>query len=307
MNLRALRVLRAVAASGSQAAASRTLNIAPSAISRTIVELEAELGFALFRRDKGRLVPTQPGRAFALEVERVFREVDMLDETARALRAAGGERLRAIVPPSLSNRFLPETLRRFVAQHPDTRIDLDYGPALSGMAALAQGRADVAVLSMPIDAAWLEIVPLIEVETICLIPVGHRLAAKTSIAPADLDREKVVLIDRRFALREKLDALFKRAGVVPDVRVETSSGTAAVGCAQVGIGIAVVSRLIATHADGDANLVVRPFRPTVWQEFAAAIGPGVQGPAIDGFVKALKATAAEFKRRGGARSKIERR
>jgi DNA-binding transcriptional LysR family regulator len=306
LNLRALRVLRAVAASGSQAAASRTLNVAPSAISRTIVELEAELGFALFRRDKGRLIPTQPGRAFALEVERVFREVDMLADTARVLRAAGGERLRVMVPPSLLHYFLPETLRRFAASHPHTRLEIDYGPAASGMAALAQGRADIAVLSLPIDAAGLEMVPLIDVETVCLVPVGHVLAAKAAISPADLDRQKVVLIDRRFALREKLDDLFRRAGAVPDIRVETSSGAAAAGCAQVGIGIAVVSRLIAGQADGDPRLVVRPFRPTVWQKFAAAIGPGVadssvRGPAVEGFVKALKATAAEYRRKAALR------
>jgi DNA-binding transcriptional LysR family regulator len=297
LNLRALRVLRAVAASGSQAAASRTLNVAPSAISRTIVELEAELGFALFRRDKGRLIPTQTGRAFALEVERVFREVDRLADTARELRAAGGNRLRAIVPPSLSHRFLPETLRRFVAAHPETRLDIDYGPAAAGMAALAQGRADIAVLSLPIDTAGLEVVPLIDVETVCLVPADHKLAAKAAISPTDLDRQKVILIDRRFALREKLDDLFRRAGAIPDIRVETSSGAAAAGCAQAGIGIAVVSRLIAGQAEGDPRLVVRPFRPTVWQKFAAAIGPGVEGPAIEGFVKALKATAADYRRK----------
>lgn len=297
MNLRALRVLRAVAASGSQAAASRTLNVAPSAISRTIVELEAELGFALFRRDKGRLIPTQTGRAFAREVERVFREVDMLADTARALRAVGGDRLRVVVPPSLSHRFLPESLRRFVASHPETRLDIDYGPAAAGMAALAQGRADIAVLSLPVDTAGLEVVPLIDVETVCLVPTGHKLAAKAAISPADLDRQKVVLIDRRFALREKLDDLFRRAGAVPDIRVETSSGAAAAGCAQAGIGIAVVSRLVAGQAEGDPRLVVRPFRPTVWQKFAAAIGPGVEGPTVEGFVKALKATAADYRRK----------
>ncbi len=297
MNLRALRVLRAVAASGSQAAASRTLNVAPSAISRTIVELEAELGFALFRRDKGRLIPTQTGRAFAREVERVFREVDMLADTARALRAVGGDRLRVVVPPSLSHRFLPESLRRFVASHPETRLDIDYGPAAAGMAALAQGRADIAVLSLPVDTAGLEVVPLIDVETVCLVPTGHKLAAKAAISPTDLDRQKVVLIDRRFALREKLDDLFRRAGAVPDIRVETSSGAAAAGCAQAGIGIAVVSRLVAGQAEGDPRLVVRPFRPTVWQKFAAAIGPGVEGPTVEGFVKALKATAADYRRK----------
>jgi DNA-binding transcriptional LysR family regulator len=212
----------------------------------------------------------------------------MLADTARVLRAAGGERLRVMVPPSLLHYFLPETLRRFAASHPHTRLEIDYGPAASGMAALAQGRADIAVLSLPIDAAGLEMVPLIDVETVCLVPVGHVLAAKAAISPADLDRQKVVLIDRRFALREKLDDLFRRAGAVPDIRVETSSGAAAAGCAQVGIGIAVVSRLIAGQADGDPRLVVRPFRPTVWQKFAAAIGPGVadssvRGPAVDKF------------------------
>jgi hypothetical protein len=68
------------------------------------------------------------------ELERVFREVDRLADTARELRAAGGNRLRAIVPPSLSYRFLPETLRRFVAAHPETRLDIDYGPAAAGKA-----------------------------------------------------------------------------------------------------------------------------------------------------------------------------
>lgn len=301
MNLRALRVLRAVAAGGSQAAASRTLNVAPSAISRTIVELEAELGFALFRRDKGRLIPTRVGRAFALEVERVFREVDRLADTARALRAAGGDRLRLLVPPSLSHRFLPETLRRFVSAHPETRLDIDYGPAAAGMAALAQSRTDIAVLALPVDTAGLEIVPLIDVETVCLVPAGHALAAKAAISPADLDRQQVVLIDRRFALREKLEDLFRRAGAVPDIRVETSSGATAAGCAQAGIGIAVVSRLMAGHAEEDPRLVVRPFRPTVWRKYAAAIGSGVKGPAVEGFVKALKATAADYRRKAGGK------
>lgn len=296
MKLRALRVLREVAASGSQASASRTLNIAPSAISRTIAQLEHELGFSLFRREKGRLVPTQPGRAFAAEVERVFREIDGLGDTAANLRLQGGDRIRAMFPPSLSQRFLPDCVVRFAKSHPDTMLDIDYGSAAAGVAALRDGRVDLAILTLPAEAGDYETVPLLDIETVCLIPRNHRLARQAAIVAKDLDREPMVLINRPFALRGRLEELFRRAGVAPRVRVETSSGQAAMGCARAGIGIAVVSRLTALQAEADGSTVARPFRPTLWQKFVVVLSPSAKGPAIDGFVKALKATAGAYRR-----------
>jgi DNA-binding transcriptional LysR family regulator len=299
LNLRALRVLRAVAAAGSQAAASRTLNVAPSAISRTIAELEAELGFALFRRERGRLIPTQPGRAFAVEVERVFREIDGLSDIATSLREQGADRVRALFPPSLAMRFLPACLVRFARAHPDKKIDVDYGSAAAAVRGLTEGRLDVAVLTLPIDLAGHDAVPLIDIETICVIPKTHRLASKPAIEAEDLHGEKLVLINRPSDLRARLDDLLRRAGAVPNIRVETSSGAAAMGCARAGMGIAVVSRLTALQAEADGGSVVRPFRPTLWQKFVAVLGPAARGPAIDGFVKALKATAAAHRRLAG--------
>jgi len=296
LKLRALRVLREVAASGSQASASRTLNIAPSAISRTIAQLEHELGFSLFRREKGRLVPTQPGRAFAAEVERVFREIDGLGDTAANLRLQGGDRIRAMFPPSLSQRFLPDCVVRFAKSHPDTMLDIDYGSAAAGVAALRDGRVDLAILTLPAEAGDYETVPLLDIETVCLIPRNHRLARQAAIVAKDLDREPMVLINRPFALRGRLEELFRRAGVAPRVRVETSSGQAAMGCARAGIGIAVVSRLTALQAEADGSTVARPFRPTLWQKFVVVLSPSAKGPAIDGFVKALKATAGVYRR-----------
>ncbi len=295
MNLRALRVFRAVAATGSQAAASRTLNIAPSAISRTIGELEGELGFALFRRDRGRLAPTATGRAFALEVEAAFQGFDQLAVVARELRSAGDGRVRAFVPPSLSQRFLPDAIVRFAVRFPNTILDVDYGPASSAIEGLRAGRVDIAVVSLPVDAEGLTVVPLIDVETVCLIPRALPLARKTAIEPADLDGVAVVLINRRFALRERLDELFRRAGAKPRVRVETSSASAAAGCASAGIGVAIVSRLMATQAT-DRAVVVRPFRPTVWQNFAVVLRKDGRAPAVDGFVRCLRTVAAANRR-----------
>jgi DNA-binding transcriptional LysR family regulator len=68
------------------------------------------------------------------------------------------------------------------------------------------------------------------------------------------------------------------------------------GCARAGIGIAVVSRLTALQAEGDGSTVARPFRPTLWQKFVAVLSPSAKGPAVDGFVKALKATAGTYRR-----------
>jgi DNA-binding transcriptional LysR family regulator len=62
MNLKPFEAFRAVAVTGSTTAAARSLDVSQSAVSRLVAQLEAALGLDLFRRDRGRLVPTAEAR-----------------------------------------------------------------------------------------------------------------------------------------------------------------------------------------------------------------------------------------------------
>ena len=72
LHLRHLEIIRTVAKAGSEAAAARLLNVSQPAVSRMLRQVEAELGFELFKREHGRLSVTNEARALLPEVTKVF-------------------------------------------------------------------------------------------------------------------------------------------------------------------------------------------------------------------------------------------
>ncbi len=69
MNDRALRYLLAVVRAGSVRAAAEVLNVAASAVSRQIIELEAQVGETLLERLPRGVVPTEAGRLVAAHAQ----------------------------------------------------------------------------------------------------------------------------------------------------------------------------------------------------------------------------------------------
>src|SRR3546814_975514 len=82
MNIRSLEVFKAVMQSGSTTTAGQLLEMSQSAISRQLSGLEETLGFPLFYREKGRLLPTNEATALLAQV------VDLVDGVAKLMRRA---------------------------------------------------------------------------------------------------------------------------------------------------------------------------------------------------------------------------
>ncbi|VVP81395.1 HTH-type transcriptional regulator DmlR [Pseudomonas fluorescens] len=114
--------VRAVEA-GSFSAAARNAGTTPSAISKGIARLEAELNAKLFRRSTRRLSLTPEGQAF---FERVAPLLQAIDDSADALRHTGGARghLRVSMPSELGRLLMPRIHSEFLAEHPDVELDL---------------------------------------------------------------------------------------------------------------------------------------------------------------------------------------
>jgi DNA-binding transcriptional LysR family regulator len=64
MKIRQIEIFRSVMMGGSTIAAATALGLSQSAVSRQLTQLDEELGFSLFERSKGRLLPRP--EAFAL-------------------------------------------------------------------------------------------------------------------------------------------------------------------------------------------------------------------------------------------------
>src|SRR5687768_1291094 len=92
LNFRQLEVFRAVMTSGSASRASELLGVTQPAISRSVADLEAAVGFSLFDRVRGRLVPTPEGQMFFRDVNASFAGLDRLRSAAARIRDFGSGR-----------------------------------------------------------------------------------------------------------------------------------------------------------------------------------------------------------------------
>jgi DNA-binding transcriptional LysR family regulator len=122
-DLSALRLYTRVARLGSFSAAAREAGLSQSQVSRTVAELEKELGVRLLSRTTRAVVPTEAGTEFLSRLEPLL---TALEEAGQAVREGGDLRglLRMSMPTSFGVRDVIPHLSGFIARHPQLHIDL---------------------------------------------------------------------------------------------------------------------------------------------------------------------------------------
>lgn len=269
MQLNLLETFRAVVEQGTTQAAAQALGITQSAVSRRIAQLESELRLELFRRDRGRLVPT---RECAAVQGKIFGMVDrgqQLQHLAGDLRQGNSPaiRLRVAVPASLTLSILPRILRHYLGENDRTQIELHAGPYDTIERMLLDDRAELGFLRIPVQRPGLHVMPSIRADTVCVMPPDHPLARKSRVTIADLRGEPLILLGRMRAPRRELNEAFWNAGLAPDVRIEAHSVLSACSLVAEGLGITLVNELMARDFDHLA-LAMRPLSPTLTHRFA---------------------------------------
>ncbi len=183
MKLSALHHMIAVVERGSLRAASRHLDAPQSVLTRSIQELERELGVSLFERGKKGVTLTAMGAVFlkriTLATGELRRAQDELDQLRGATRGSLVIGLSMVTQITL----MPEALRQFRLRYPDVTLDV-IDSVFPGMApSLKDGTADFyigpVVDDMPED---LKIEKLLETQRVIFCRKGHPLAQARSLS-----------------------------------------------------------------------------------------------------------------------------
>src|ERR1700689_3933575 len=151
MELRHLRYFVAIGEEENYRRAAQRLNVAQTALSTQIQDLEEELGFKLFERLPRGVKLSAAGRLFLEDARRILQEVN--EAAARAARAARGQSgtLRVGFTERTSWRGgVPGSFRRFREMQPDAELQLQALPSLVQLEAIRSGRLDAGfVFNMP--------------------------------------------------------------------------------------------------------------------------------------------------------------
>ncbi len=130
-----MSALCAVVESGSITAAAARMDIAKSAVSRRLRDLESRLGVELFHRTTRHLTPTDTGSAFYERARRVLDDLDDAEASTAHEHVAVSGRLRAAVPASFGAMHVGPALGAFAERHPHVQLDLDVSDRHSDLVA----------------------------------------------------------------------------------------------------------------------------------------------------------------------------
>ena len=264
MNARQLEVFRAVMRNRSLTAAAEALHVSQPAVSKLLRHFETQIGYSLFERLGGRLVPTAEAQLLYRDADRIFREIEVLKGLSDRIRdkQLGLLRVGASAPPTFA--LLPYATERFRQRNPGLRVVLQTLPAEAIDEHILLGDIDLGVTMRWSAEAQVRCESLGKVGVVALMRPDSPLARLKVVRPADLVGQPLISYAAQTSPGKLLEQAFREADVQPQVQIEVSLSIAALPLVQHGLGIALVDGLVPWRNFGD--LVVRPFQPEVAME-----------------------------------------
>ncbi|MER9273111.1 LysR family transcriptional regulator [Mesorhizobium sp. M0074] len=262
MNLRDIDVFNAIMITRGAGAAAALLDTSQPAISRSLAKLEAELGFRLFDRIRGRLVPTREGELFHAEVKANLVGLDRLKLRAAQIKEVGTGTIRVACLSALGHGLVPRAIVAFSRRHPQVRISYQVRTSNIVRDLVASGSFDIGLAADEVDTSGVLHSIFTTPRAVCVMPKNHRLARKQIITPADLADEAFLALSPEDTARLAMDKILAAHGVRPRILIETPYGLTIAILAAKGMGIGLVNPSVI--ADGMiGGILARPFEPAV--------------------------------------------
>ena len=120
-----LKFIAAVTQAPSLAAAARSLNVTPPAVSQRLRALEARLGVSLLDRSAGRITLTDEGELLTEWSGRILAEIEEVSERLCERKGVVAGHLRIAGPTGFGRRHIAPVVMEFSRLHPDVRIGLE--------------------------------------------------------------------------------------------------------------------------------------------------------------------------------------
>ena len=245
VDLTSLRILLAVAQTGSITQAAEQCHLALGAASTRMKELEQRLGVELLERHARGVRLTEAGqlvldRARAIERELGRMQVELEDH----LQGVTGH-IRVIANVSSLATVLPNDLTDFLQNHPGIRIDLSEYTSREIQRMLAEGQADIGVLAGPVTREDLESAPYYKDRLVIMLP---RQAVPASQKQMDIDQlltQDLILSQEGGSISEWLADLARLKGQLLHVRVRAKGFDALSQLVAAGLGVTVLPEIVA--------------------------------------------------------------
>lgn len=269
-SLKSLMIFKTLYESDSATRAAKALGLTQSGVSRSLAQLEENIGMPLFMRHKNRLMKLPEADELYQEIMQLLGNLDEMKHTIVALREFGVSRMRLASAPALGFAFIPEAIAQILRINPKYSIYFDIMPTPDVVRAIETGNFDAGFVTLPINSEHLLVDELFEVEAVCLVPATHPLAQAETVHINDFKHQHLVIPNQPNLAADQVLKLISEHKI--RISGKTEANIAAI-CSLVahGVGLSLINPITAYDTVAvQRDIVVKPFQPALHYRFGLA-------------------------------------
>lgn len=233
------KVFNQVAESGSISKAAQALYVSQPAVSKSIMNLEENLGITLFVRTSKGVTLTKEGELLYKHVERAFKQLDEGEKIVRQLKNNSFGAIRIGISNTLCKYYFIPHLKAFHQVYPKLKIEIVNRTSPDTVNLLEKNLLDCAIISDVQMEEGFVYYKLIEIQDTF---VSSRKPPEEIIKLKELESYPMLLLEPKNATRDHLEMFLAIHKIQLNVEIEISSMEFLVEFAKIDLGVASVIR-----------------------------------------------------------------
>lgn len=226
--------------------AAEKLYITQPALSIFLTRLETQLQTQLFERTKRGLVPTYAGQKYIEFARQSIALGRSFDQELCEIQAERKGILRLGTSPHIGSIVLPEVLFSFQTRYPNIQLAITEGTSLTLEKLIDNNELDLALMHLPLLCEHASYTRVSDDRYVIAMakdnPLTRKAYSKPGFAHLFLDpalaaEQQFILAHPQQRVRQISDRILRHAGIVPNIRLETSSVQSALCFASNDLGI----------------------------------------------------------------------
>ena len=289
LEVRHLRMVAAVADSGSVTRAASDVHLTQSAISHQLRDIEERLGTPLFVRVGKRMVPTAAGARVLATARRVLGDIAAAEDEVRRLAANTAGVLRVCAQCNTGYHWLPPLVDAFRRTHPSVDVSIAVECTMRPIEALLEGRLDLAIVTQEVHNPHLRVRALFEDEHAAIVAPDHLFASRKFVRPEDFASQRLLLYSGSIEDSFTVQQILRPAGVEPQRISFVMLTEAILAMVRAGLGISVMQTWAVEPAIRAGDVRAVPITPGGIQRrwSAATLQGAAPSPHLEAFIDLL--------------------
>ena len=262
MRLRHIEVFHAIYTTGSITSAAKLLYVSQPSVSKVLAHAEMQLGFKLFERTKGKLVPTSEANMLFSEVDKIYKQLYSIKKMSENIKRNEHGIVDIAVTPAMGFEVIPNAIAKFREKRPDVQFKLQTLHNDDALQSLLEHKCDLAILYSSPSLPGVNEIELGESEVVVLYPKQQFPELPTSMPIEALANKDLIGIWDSGPLGEMVWNHINDSNMEVYSSMQVDTYYIAAGLVDKGVGCCTIDKLTA-QANMSENTGMASFSPKI--------------------------------------------